>query len=597
MPNFNPLRKWSLESKVLAGFGVALAILALVGALAYQSSLQYVEASRRVAQTHEALAALEEIFSLLNQAETGQRGYIITGDESYLPRRDAAIARIGGLTLKFKQLTADEAEQQRRIPELARLIAARLALLDQVLEARKIQGFEAARQRLLTGSGRNEMDALHRLVTAMQGHERQLLEQRAYAERQDAGRTLAMFALALLFAVVFLAMLYLRIRQETGERKHAEQALAAQAERLRESEERVRAIVETAAEGIIVISEQGAIDRFNPAAERMFGHAEAEVMGKNVSMLMPSPDREAHDGYLAHYLATGEKRVIGSGREVVGMRKGGATFPMELAVSEVRLADHRMFTGIVRDISERKRVEEQQARLLHELESANEELRNFAYVVSHDLKAPLRAIGSLADWVVTDYADKFDDEGKGHMQLLLGRVRRMDGLIDGILQYSRVGRVKEANVAVDLDQLVHEVVDLLGPPANIVITIDDPLPVVVAERTRLQQVWQNLLSNAIKYMDKPAGRIRVGCVAVGNKWKLSVSDNGPGIEERHFERIFQLFQTLAPRDRVESTGVGLALVKKIVELYGGEVWVESKVGEGSTFFFTLPRTAADAGST
>lgn len=589
MPNFNPLRKWSLESKVLAGFGVALAILALVGALAYQSSLQYVEASRRVAQTHEALAALEEIFSLLNQAETGQRGYIITGDESYLPRRDAAIARIGGLTLKFKQLTADEAEQQRRIPELARLIAARLALLDQVLEARKIQGFEAARQRLLTGSGRNEMDALHRLVTAMQGHERQLLEQRADAERQDAGRTLAMFALALLFAVVFLAMLYLRIRQETGERKHAEQALAAQAERLRESEERVRAIVETAAEGIIVISEQGAIDRFNPAAERMFGHAEAEVMGKNVSMLMPSPDREAHDGYLAHYLATGEKRVIGSGREVVGMRKGGATFPMELAVSEVRLADHRMFTGIVRDISERKRVEEQQARLLHELESANEELRNFAYVVSHDLKAPLRAIGSLADWVVTDYADKFDDEGKGHMQLLLSRVRRMDGLIDGILQYSRVGRVKEANVAVDLDQLVHEVIDLLAPPPNIAITIDDPLPTVVAERTRLQQVWQNLLSNAIKYTDKPAGRIRIGCEAAGNKWKLSVSDNGPGIEERHFDRIFQLFQTLAPRDRVESTGVGLALVKKIVEMYGGEVWVESKVGEGSTFFFTLPQ--------
>lgn len=584
------MKKWPIESKVLGGFGVALAILALVGGLVYQSSLHYVEASRRVTQTHEALATLEEIFSLMNQAETGQRGYIITGDESYLPRRDAAIARIGELLSQLKRQTADEPAQQQRIPELARQIAARLTLLERVLTVRQTEGFEAARQRLMVGSGRPEMDALRSLVTAMQGHERTLLKQRAEAERENANKTLAMFSLALLFAMAFLTVLYLRIRQEIGERKHAEEALTVQAAQLRESEARVHAIVDTAAEGIIVIDERGIIDRFNPAAERMFGYTEAEVRGKNVSMLMPSPWREEHDGCLARYLRTGEKRVIGIGREVVGMRKGGATFPMDLAVSEVRLADHRMFTGIVRDITERKQVEERQTRLVHELESANEELRNFAYVVSHDLKAPLRAIGSLADWVVTDYADKLDDEGKEHMRLLLSRVRRMDGLIDGILQYSRVGRVKEASVAVDLDQLVHEVIDLLSPPPNIEITIDNPLPTVVAERTRLQQVLQNLLSNAIKYMNKPEGKIRVGCAAAGDKWKLYVADNGPGIEERHFERIFQLFQTLAPRDRVESTGVGLALVKKIVEMYGGEIWVESKVGEGSTFFFTLPRT-------
>ena len=585
------MKKWSIESKVLGGFGVALAILALVGGLVYQSSLHYVEASRRVTQTHEALATLEEIFSLMNQAETGQRGYIITGEEFYLPRRDAAIARIGELLSQLKRQTADEPAQQQRIPELARQIAARLTLLNRVLIVRQNDGFEAARQQLTVGSGKTEMDALRSLVTAMQGYERTLLKQRMDAEREYANKTLVMFSLALLFAMVFLSLLFLRIRREIGERKHAEEALAVQADQLRESEARVRAIVETAAEGIIVIGERGIIDRFNPAAERMFGYTEAEVVGKNISMLMPSPYREEHDGYLARYLQTGEKRIVGIGREVMGMRKDGAIFPMDLAVSEVRLADHRMFTGIVRDVTERKQVEERQARLVLELESANEELRNFAYVVSHDLKAPLRAISSLADWVVTDYADRLDDEGKEHMRLLLARVRRMDGLIDGILQYSRVGRVKEAGVAVDLDQLVHEVIDLLSPPPNIAITIDNLLPTVVAVRTRLQQLFQNLLSNAIKYMDKPEGKIRIGCVAAGNKWKLSVSDNGPGIEERYFEKIFQLFQTLAPRDRVESTGVGLALVKKIVEMYGGEIWVESKVGEGSTFFFTLPRSA------
>jgi len=156
--------------------------------------------------------------------------------------------------------------------------------------------------------------------------------------------------------------------------------------------------------------------------------------------------------------------------------------------------------------------------------------------------------------------------------------------------------VTEAIVAVDLNRLVEEVIDLLAPPANITVSVENPLPTVMAEPTRIQQVFQNLLSNAIKYMDKPEGKIRIACGAEGTQWKFSVTDNGPGIEPRHFEKIFQLFQTLAPRDRVESTGVGLALVKKIVEMYGGRVWIESKSGEGSTFFFTLPNTAATASS-
>ena len=375
-------------------------------------------------------------------------------------------------------------------------------------------------------------------------------------------------------------------------RRQAEEALTREGLRLRENEARLRAIVETAVDGIITINEHGIIDTFNSAAERLFGYRAAEVIGRNVSLLMPAPYRAQHDGYLARYLTTGEKKIIGLGREVLGLRKDGSTFPMELAVAEMRIGERRMFTGMVRDISERKRVEERQARLVQELESANEELKNFAYVVSHDLKAPLRAIGSLADWIAADNADKLDAEGREHLQLLLSRVRRMDGLIDGILQYSRVGRLKETRVAVDLNALVREIIDLLHPAENITLHIDNTLPTVVAERTRLQQVFQNLLSNAIQYLDKPHGEIHVGSTAENGVWRFHVSDNGPGIETRHFDRIFQLFQTLAPRDRVESTGVGLALVKKIVEMNGGRIWLESSVGQGSTFYFTLPRTAA-----
>ena len=168
----------------------------------------------------------------------------------------------------------------------------------------------------------------------------------------------------------------------------------------------------------------------------------------------------------------------------------------------------------------------------------------------------------------------------------------MDGLIDGILQYSQVGRVKEVAVEVDLNRLVREVIDLLAPPQHITVSLENSLPTVRVEPTRIQQVFQNLLSNAIKYMDKPEGEIRISCGAEGKQWKFSISDNGPGIDRQHFEKIFQLFQTLAPRDRVESTGVGLALVKKIVEMYGGRVWVKSTVGQGSAFLFTLPRTTS-----
>ena len=206
----------------------------------------------------------------------------------------------------------------------------------------------------------------------------------------------------------------------------------------------------------------------------------------------------------------------------------------------------------------------------------------------------MRGIRTLAEWISQDDANKLSDESREQFGLLVARVNRMQDLIDGILQYSRAGRVNEGRVRIDLGELVAEVIDTLVPPENVAITIEDELPVIELERIRVFEVFQNLLSNAIKYMDKPQGRIRIGCTGQDEFWRFSVSDNGPGIEERYFERIFQLFQTLSPHDDRESTGIGLTVVKKIVEMYGGEVGVESKLGQGSTFFFTLPRTQEEA---
>jgi signal transduction histidine kinase len=236
-----------------------------------------------------------------------------------------------------------------------------------------------------------------------------------------------------------------------------------------------------------------------------------------------------------------------------------------------------------------KEEETKQAELLKELENVNQELKDFAYIASHDLKAPLRAIKTLADWISTDYADKLDQDGQEQLKLLRQRVDRMHNLIDGILQYSRVGRVREKIIEIELNKLLPEIIDMLAPPANIKITVVSDLPAVKCEETRITQVFQNLLSNAIKYMDKPEGLITVDCTEEGEFWKFSIADNGPGIEKQHWERIFKIFQTLAPRDEFESTGIGLTVVKKIVEMYDGKIWLESEVGKGTTFFWTFPK--------
>ena len=234
---------------------------------------------------------------------------------------------------------------------------------------------------------------------------------------------------------------------------------------------------------------------------------------------------------------------------------------------------------------------EQLAETVQNLRRSNKELQDFAHVAAHDLKAPLRGIGTLADWIASDYADHFDDQGRQQLGLLKGRVTRLTELINGILHYSEIGRVTNRREVVDLGRLVSETIALLDPPAHIQVVVRGPLPAVVCEKVRLGQVFHNLIGNAIKYMDKPQGRIEVGCTNQGNVWQFAVSDNGPGIEKKYFEKIFQMFQTLAPRDQRESTGIGLSIVKKIVELFGGDIWVESKPGEGSTFFFTLPKCA------
>jgi PAS domain S-box-containing protein len=583
--------KLRVETQVLLGAVLALGLLAAVGGLIYRSTQTLIDVSSSAQRSQQTITDLEQIYSLMSQAEAEQRLYLFTGDAAALRPRAQALARLDRLIGDIRAATAAKPGFSAHLDALEQRVADRKRLLDSVLDAERHDGVEEARELLQRADGGQEMQRLREAVSDMQRDERGQFEARERAVRTAARRAAIFVSSLLVFALAAVFVWYATVRREMRSRQQAQEGFERQTEAMRANETRLRAVVDTAIDGIIVIDHHGVVDRFNRAAERLFGYTAAEVIGHNVSMLMPPPDREQHDGYLARYLGGGKPRIIGIGREVVARRKDGTTFPMDLSVSEMQVGGRRMFTGIVRDITERKRAEEQRLLLIQELQSANDELQSFAYVVSHDLKAPLRAIGSLADWIDSDYGERLDAEGREHLKLLRARVRRMDALIDGILEYSRVGRVRERIAAVPTERIVKETIDLLAPPPNIRITIESRLPTVAAEPTRVRQVFQNVLSNAIKYMDKREGLIRVACSARDGMWEFSVADNGPGIEPRHHARIFQLFQTLAPRDRIESTGVGLTLVKKIVELYGGRVWVESVPGQGSAFHFTLPREA------
>jgi len=312
-------------------------------------------------------------------------------------------------------------------------------------------------------------------------------------------------------------------------------------------------------------------------------------------------DYDFHSKELADKYRADDKRIMASGlpdeleEQYI---QDGKELTVQTLKSPVRDEKGQIIGvfGIFWDITARKEAERAMEEMnrdledtIRELQRSNRELQDFAYVTAHDLKAPLRAIGTLSDWLYGDYHEKLDGKGQEHLQLIKRRVTRMNDLIDSILRYSEIGRSSRTLQRINLNALVPEAMTLVDPPETIQIYIEDELPTVMGEKVRLTQVFQHLIGNAIRYMDKPDGRIEIGCTDQGPCWRFYVSDNGPGIDAKYHDKIFKMFQTLTPRDELESTGIGLAMVKKIVELYGGKVWVESTVGQGSTFFFTLPK--------
>lgn len=386
---------------------------------------------------------------------------------------------------------------------------------------------------------------------------------------------------------------------------------------LRDTEERLRAILQTAVDGIITIDEHGIVDSINPAAEKLFGFSAAEVTGRNVSILMPSPYREDHDTYMANYLRTGKAKIIGIGREVVGQRKNGTTFPMDLAVSEVRLADRRLFTGFVRDISERKRAETRLAELAQTLEEKNKELETIVYVASHDLRSPLvniqgfsQELGRACDRLSARLAEPgpsgagaaepphgdpglktlLQEDIPEALEFIQAGVAKIDALLSGFLRYSRLGRAALRIEPLSMNAMLAEILRTLEfqiQKAGAAIEVGS-LPDCLGDATQINQVFSNLLGNALKYLATGrAGAVAVSGRLEGGRAVYTVRDNGIGIAREHQQKVFEIFHRLNPAAG-EGEGLGLTIAQRILERQNGRIWVESEPGKGSAFFVSLP---------
>jgi PAS domain S-box-containing protein len=403
--------------------------------------------------------------------------------------------------------------------------------------------------------------------------------------KKDGSRFFASGVLAPIFDEDSKLRGFTKIARDITERKEAEIAV-------REAAVRLKAIVDTAVDGIITIDESGVVESMNLAAERLFGFGRDEVIGANVKMLMPEPYRREHDGYLAAYLNTGQKRIIGSGREVVGLRKDGSTFPMDLAVSETRLGTRRIFTGLVRDITERKRLEE-------ELKGADERKNHFLAMLAHELRNPLAPISNAVQIMRIEGPNGPNHEWS--IDVIAEQIKQMTRIVDDLLDLSRInrGKVVLQREPVELAQVVELAVQGSRPQLEDfghelrVSLPPDPI-VLEVDRARLAQVLSNLLNNAAKYTPE-GGRIELTVVEAGPDVVIKVADNGIGIAPELLPKVFELFvqadQSLS-RSR-GGLGVGLTVVRSLVELHEGSVSVSSAgPGMGSEFTICIPRPPA-----
>lgn len=360
----------------------------------------------------------------------------------------------------------------------------------------------------------------------------------------------------------------------------------------KKQEEKFQTIVESVPNGIILINAEGKITLCNSDAEKMFGHRRDELLGKPVETLVPTRYQKMHPNHREAFRKKPQKRQMGAGRDLAGLRKDGSEFPVEIGLNPIHLPEGDFVLASIVDITERKTIEKKLQSAYEQVQQKNQEMEQFVYTVSHDLKAPLVTSTSFIGFLREDISKKNFDEVPDSLDRLEKAHKRMQELINDLLQLSRVGRIDLNMESVDPLPLLEEVVENNSEnlkKKKIKINIHKPAPKILADPKRISQVFDNLINNAIKYAsDVPSPEIQIFYKDQPNEVHICIKDNGPGIEPQYHKKIFGLFQRLQA-DK-EGTGVGLTIVSRIIQLHSGRVWIDSDLGRGAEFWISLPKT-------
>jgi PAS domain S-box-containing protein len=561
----------------------AVLVTAAVGAI----SVWRVYANERlVSQTYEVKAALAALMSAVTDAETGQRGFLITGDAAYLEPYERGTARAHNTLEQIASLTADDPTRIRRLPALRAAVDEELKELAGTVAVRRANGFDAAQRIVRTDVGKAIMDRIRAIVADMDREENVLL-----AARRDQSSARFWIAIATDTTVTVAALVLLALVATVSRRREAE---TASRERIAL---RLAAIVESSDDAIIAKDLNGTITAWNAAAERLYGYTAEEAIGQSIRIVIP-PDRQHEEDEFVARLRRGQTiRHF----ETVRLAKNGRLIEVSLTVSPIRTASGEIVgaSKIARDLTPLRvyatELENKVQERTVDLQAANARLEAFAFSVAHDLRAPLRGMHGLAQALLEDYGGRLDATGQDYAQRIIDEATSMDVLINDLLAYGRLSHVDLAISAVDLAEVLDASVyavrdDVQRSGAR--VDIESRLPTVQGNRSVLIQVFSNLLSNAVKFGGR-APRVRVWAEMreprVAHVW---VEDQGIGIAPEHQERIFGVFERLHGAETYPGTGIGLAIVKKGIERLGGRVGVESHEGGGSRFWVELPRAEA-----
>lgn len=585
--------KISIERKIAAGFGVAAVVLLLIAGAAWWNASRFESLFKEVDHTHEVLAELEQLLVDVYNLHDTTRAFLLSGHEESIQPFDDNRRKMTASLQQLHRLTADNAAQQFAMTKLEPRLVDAIELMQQQIATRRAKGVDAVWDTGVALSGQQSVDGVRDTIEWMEREERRLLDERIVKTRETGRTTNRLAAIGTACALVFLIGSGALVHRDFRARRRAEEAL-------RLSEEQFRQMIDSIRDyAIIKLDPTGNVVSWNPGAQRITGYIADEIIGRNFSIFYPPAAIQSGAGNRELREAEANGRFEEEGWRV---RKDGSLFWANVTVSTIRGRHDQLvgFVKVTRDLTARRQADDrihqlntnlqlQNARL----EVANKELESFSYSVSHDLRAPLRHIDGFASLLSKHVINGLDEKGRRYLQIISESAQRMGRLIDDLLTFSRMGRAQMAPADLDHDELVKGVLREGEHERSTAIewTIH-PLPRVNADAAMLRQVWLNLIDNAVKYSSRSSPpRIEIGAVPQPDnpgEHVFYVKDNGVGFDMKYAAKLFGVFQRLHAESEFQGTGIGLANVRRIIFRHGGRTWAESTLGEGATFYFSLP---------